>query len=88
MRVLGFVALACLGVTAAAVAKDPAPDKIVCKRQYDADTGSHFQSSRRVCRTQAEWKEIENQTEQTMRKIRDGGSANPSALSQGLGSPR
>jgi hypothetical protein len=73
-------------VTGAAQAKDPAvqsAEKPICKRVYDADTGSHFTSSKRVCHTAAEWKEIEDGTERTMRTLRDNGGANPGALSSG-----
>ena len=81
----GAAALAFGGV--AAEAKEPREDKRVCKRVYDADTGSHFQSSKRVCRTAAEWKELENGTEQTIQQIRDRGSRGNLAPAMG-GSPQ
>jgi hypothetical protein len=87
MRLMFAVIGAGLVLTAAAAqAKDPAvpaAEKPICKRVYDADTGSHFTSSKRVCHTAAEWKEIEEGTERTMRTLRDNGGANPSALTQG-----
>jgi hypothetical protein len=87
MRLLLGVIGAGLVLTAGtAQAKDPAApatEKPICKRVYDADTGSHFTSSKRVCHTAAEWKEIEDGTERTMRTLRDNGGANPSALTSG-----
>lgn len=64
----------------------PAPtEKLICKRVYDADTGSHFQSSKRICRTAAEWKEIEDGTERVMKTIRENSGIAPSDLAPGLG---
>jgi hypothetical protein len=87
MRLLLGVIGAGLVLTAGtAQAEDPAApatEKPICKRVYDADTGSHFTSSKRVCHTAAEWKEIEDGTERTMRTLRDNGGANPSALTSG-----
>ena len=65
-------------------APDPA-EKVICKRVYDADTGSHFQSSKRICRTAAEWKEIEDGTERVMKTIRENSGIAPSDLAPGLG---
>ena len=77
MRLLGLAICASLGFTTAAVAKDPPEDKIVCKRQQDADTGSHFATTKRVCMKKSEWKEMEDQAERTMNKVRSGGAAGP-----------
>ena len=69
--------------------KDRAPDpaeKVICKRVYEADTGSHFQSSKRICRTAAEWKEIEDGTQRFMKTIRENSGIAPSDLAPGLGS--
>ena len=83
---LGVIGAGLVLAAGAAQAKDPASpaaEKPICKRVYDADTGSHFTSSKRVCHTAAEWKEIEDGTERTMRTLRDNGGANPGALSSG-----
>ena len=67
---LGVIGAGLVLAAGAAQAKDPASpaaEKPICKRVYDADTGSHFTSSKRVCHTAAEWKEIEDGTERTMR---------------------
>jgi hypothetical protein len=69
-------------------AKDAKPDraeKVICKRVYEADTGSHFQSSKRICRTAAEWKEIEDGTQRVMKTIRENSGINPGDLAPGIG---
>jgi hypothetical protein len=68
------------GAAAAPESKDHPQDKVICKRVYEADTGSHFQSSKRICHTAAEWQDIDQGTERVMKTIRDNGS-----LVQGLG---
>jgi hypothetical protein len=68
--------------------KDRAPDpaeKVICKRVYDSDTGSHFQSSKRICRTAAEWKEIEDGTQRVMKTIRENSGINPADLPPSIG---
>ena len=91
MRMLFGIAAAILFTTAAGAAPEvkdkPAPraEKPVCKRIYEADTGSHFQSSKRVCHTAAEWKEIEDGTDRVMRTIRENSGINPGDLAPGMG---
>jgi hypothetical protein len=71
-----------------ALAKDEpkSPEqKLVCKRVYGADLGSHFQSSKRVCHTAAEWKEIEDETNRTLSTIRDNGGASGTTSPGGFG---
>lgn len=85
MRLLLGVLTAVL-LSAPAGAADPKPqpaDKVICKRVYDADTGSHFTSSKRVCHTASEWKELEDGNARTMRTLRDNGGANFGGLSAG-----
>ena len=77
MRLLSLIACASLGLATVAVAKDPPEDKVVCKRQQEADTGSHFATTKRVCMKKSEWKEMEDAAERTMDKIRTNGSAGP-----------
>ena len=79
MRALALIACAGLAVATAATAKEEKPqqqegDKIVCKRQGDADTGSHFASPKKVCRTKSEWKELEDSADQTVQSLRNHGS--------------
>ena len=86
MRILALIACAGLSLAATAEASDPKDgDKIVCKRQQDADTGSHFSGTKKVCMKKSEWKELEDQAERTMDKIRNGGAAGP--LNAGSGGP-
>ena len=90
MRIL--MALGCVFMVApsAAVAADPpkAPreDKVICKRVYEADTGSHFTSSRRVCRKASDWDQLERETGEAMRIIRDSTAPGDVPSAQGLGS--
>jgi len=77
MRLLALIAGAGLGIAATAAAKEEQPqqqqegDKIICKRQGDADTGSHFSSPKKVCRTKTEWKEMEDAAEQTLHSLNE-----------------
>jgi len=76
MRLLALIACAGLGIAATAAAKEEQPqqqegDKIICKRQGDADTGSHFSSPKKVCRTKTEWKEMEDAAEQTLHSLNE-----------------
>ncbi len=82
------VAAAFLFTAAAAQAKDrpaDAPDKVICKRVYDADTGSHFTSSKRICHTAAEWKDIQDDLDRTLRTIRDNSGLNPNDVPPVMG---
>jgi hypothetical protein len=85
MRLLSLVALAACGslgvVATAAIAKDPPEDKVVCKRQQDADTGSHFATTKRVCLKKSEWKQMEEGAENSLRRVREQGGACPKCLS-------
>ena len=86
MRGFGLAMIACFGFTTAAVAKDstpPSEDKIICKRQQDADTGSHFASTKKVCLRKSEWKEMEDGAENALERLRRQGGACPACLSPG-----
>jgi len=88
MRMIFAVAAALLVTSVGAQAKDkPAdgPDKVVCKRVYDADTGSHFTSSKRICHTALEWKLLEDETQRSMQTLRDHGGFNPNNRAPGAG---
>ncbi|MFL6729227.1 MAG: hypothetical protein ACJ8D6_02395 [Sphingomicrobium sp.] len=90
MRILSISACVCLGMATAAAAKDPPTakeDKIVCKRQYDADTGSHFAAPKKVCLKKSEWKELEAGVESSVERIRQQGGACLKCLTPGSGGP-
>ena len=70
---------ACMTFASAAVAKDPQEDKVICKRQQEADTGSHFSTTKKVCLKESEWKELERGSEQFMRQLREHGGSDPNA---------
>ena len=84
-------AAASFGLATAAVAADPQSsqkeDKVVCKRQYDADTGSHFAAPKKVCMKKSEWKELEQGVENTVERIRQQGGACLTCLRPGNGGP-
>lgn len=94
MRIL-LGALSCAGLVMAfpADAKDQSPnaanpsEKPVCKRIYDADLGSHFSSSKRVCHTALEWKEIEDGDARALQTLRDHAGISPPSA-PGFGTPQ
>ncbi|MCL6741719.1 hypothetical protein LZ518_11335 [Sphingomonas sp. RB56-2] len=75
-----------LASTAAFAEENPNEDKIVCKRAEADYTGSHLSRPKKVCKKQSEWKQMDQDKEQTMSKLRDG-RLSPDQ-SQGLGTPR
>ena len=89
MRILLALASALLLVPSAAISADSpkkAPeDKVICKRVYDADTGSHFTSSKRVCRKASDWEQLERETGEAMRNIRDSNGVDPNNPVSGMG---
>ena len=92
MRGFGLAMIACFGLSftfsTAAVAKEPPPpseDKVICKRQQDADTGSHFATVKKVCLRKSEWRQMEEGAENALRKIREQGGACPKCLSPATG---
>jgi len=87
MRIALLVAFAVLTVPAAAAPKDEAEDKVICKRQQEADTGSHFASTKKVCLRKSEWKQMEDGAENALRRLRQQGGACPKCLSPGSGGP-
>ena len=93
MRALGLAAVVLFGLSAAAVAsaKDGPPqqddDKIICKRQGDADTGSHFAMPKKVCLRKSEWRQMEEGAENSLRRLREQGGACPTCLRAGNGGP-
>ena len=88
MRMLTITMCAALAFPTTAVAKDPSnanEDKVICKRQQDADTGSHFATTKRVCMKKSEWRQMEEGAENALRRIREQGGACPTCLSTGSG---
>ena len=73
MRSLSIAMLLAMTSPAVAAPRPPAEDKVVCKRQYQADTGSHFQNSKKVCLKLSEWKELDDRTQQAMRDFGEKG---------------
>jgi hypothetical protein len=78
MRFLILAGMAAVAVAAPSAAKKPEPadrDKqVVCRRGNEAALGSHF-ARPRVCRTRAEWREVEANTDRELREYRDRNTA-------------
>jgi hypothetical protein len=87
MRILIAAALVGFSCSTVAVANEPVEDKVICKRQYANDTGSNFQSSKRVCLKKSEWKAQEDETQTTVRKMNEGGAARQSEFAPTSGGP-
>ncbi len=75
MRRLLISALAALVAaplpTAAVAFDDSQDDKVVCRRDREKTLGSNMRAPR-TCRTRAQWRELEEQTQNEIQQIRDG----------------
>lgn len=67
--------LLCLAVVASlaapALAEEPKKEKLVCKRNPDASTGSNIRRSTKTCLTAAEWAALDKQRETAMRTLQE-----------------
>ena len=77
-----LLVLAAAAVEPSAAAPQPtqqaAPqEKVVCKRQVDADTGSHFSRSKRVCMKASDWKQLDDETQRAITNIKNRGGLEP-----------
>lgn len=71
-----------------AVADPAAPtavpqEKLVCKRIDDNSTGWRVQKVRKVCRTAAEWRIIDDETYRALNKTKDKGLFDPTGVPKG-----
>lgn len=80
-----------LGILVAALASGEEPadihvtkEKMICKRVYNNDTGSHFKSSKRICAAASAWKEQDDETQRSLRAVNERGS---SIVSQSKSAP-
>ncbi len=74
MRALVSVSMALILVSAPAFANEmpEAPkDKRICKVTEEGRTGTHLGGRSKVCRKASEWKELEDNTERSLREIDD-----------------
>jgi hypothetical protein len=62
-------------------------EKVVCKRQVDADTGSHFSSSKRVCMKASDWKQLDDETQRALTTIKNSGGLEPVPIKSMGGGP-
>jgi hypothetical protein len=72
----------------AAAAETPKEDKMVCKRSEDPYTGSHLSRPKKTCMKASEWKELEDETQRTMRRVGDNHGVDPNTPAPIGGSPR
>lgn len=82
MKKLVAAAVLCAFVfapSAAAEGADSDDQKVVCKRQKTL--GSNF-AAKRVCRTKAQWKELEQHTQRELRDL-SGRANNPTPIPGG-----
>lgn len=86
MKAFGIAIGLVLLAPGAASAETPAKERVICKRVTDAETGSHFSSSRRICMTEQQWKEQEDETQRSLREAKSRTSVNPAVIAPGMGS--
>ena len=80
MLILGLI------MVAAADPATPAPpqeEKLVCKRIDDNSTGWRVQKARKVCRTAAEWRALDDETQRALGKAKDKGMFDPNGIPRG-----
>ena len=63
-------------IPTSAIALDDSNNKIVCRRDRESNLGSHIRAQR-TCRTRAQWREVEEQTQNEVQQIRDGQEPSP-----------
>ena len=56
------------------VVPDPEGDKVVCRKE-EAATGTRI-GSRKICKTQREWDQIERESQQAVQRAQDAGLRN------------
>ena len=86
-----LLVLAAAAATPSAAAQQPTPaapqEKVVCKRQVDADTGSHFSRSKRVCMKASDWKQLDDETQRAITTIKNRGGLEPVPIQTMGGGP-
>ena len=60
----------------AAFAFDARDDRVICRRDREKVLGSNMRAAR-TCRTRAEWRLVEEQTQNEMQQIQDGREPRP-----------
>ena len=77
--VLSVAALALVAVSTPALAvQESGEDEVICKRNDAPSTGSNIRRSSRVCKKASEWKALERQNDNALRRVTDkmrGGAA-------------
>ena len=76
--VLGLFAVAAVQGATTTLATAPA-EKMICKRTEEDTTGTRLAKTRRICRTQAEWRAMNDATARALNKSKNIGLAEPFA---------
>lgn len=88
MRVLIALALLSCGVSAPVfAAQGPAEDKRICKRDRSHDTGSHLSRPRKICMKASEWREMEQESQRNIDRLRDRRGVDPKGPAAVGGAP-
>ena len=82
LGVIGLIATATAQAATAAPVAVPT-EKLVCKRVEEASTGSRLGKTRRICRTQAEWRAMDDETSRAISKTKSVGLTDPYSIPQG-----
>jgi hypothetical protein len=86
MSVAAMILLAAMAAAPEQATTAKPEEKKICKRVFDADTGSNMRTSKRVCGTALEWQLQEEETRRSVGTIRSKGYiAQPQP---GMGSPQ
>ena len=82
--VLSLAAVALVALSAPALAFQEEADEVVCKRSDAPATGSNIRKRAKVCKKASEWKALERQNDETLRRVNDkmrgGGAPTPPSL--------
>lgn len=82
LSLLGLISAATVQAAAPAPAAIPT-EKLICKRIEEASTGSRLGKTKRICRTQAEWRAMDDETARAINKTKANGLTDPNSMAQG-----
>ena len=84
---IGILAFgAALVTNPAADAVAPPAEKLVCKRVEEDSTGTRLGRMRRVCRTAADWRILDDETTAAINRTKDKGLFDPNSMPGARGS--
>lgn len=77
------IMLVAVSEPAQAPAGPASTEKLICKRIDDNSTGWRVQSNRKVCRTAAEWRALDDETYRAVNRAKDKGLFDPNGVPKG-----